>query len=488
MTKQFYTFLLLFSFLTVNAQFTSPNTGVEWTLDSIAYHSPTTITVSGNEYTLMEDLIIQENDYLFLNKDLILKISPEVEIEVHGHFESDSDEIIITAVDPDQHYKGLRFTGTSYAYFNNTLVEYGGGIRAITPNFEMYNCEVSNNGAGSSTGGAISFSSGSPIIMNSTFKFNDRPALGSAANASVSAHIEGNYLEGNNQSNSNAPQINMGPSGPSDTIRIINNTVIGDRNLTKVGGISASSLVGVENLILIKGNTVRDNRYGITSMGNSSGIISNNIIEDNDTEGDPMMGGSGINLFSTVMVHVYENEMRRNLWGVTLQGTAFANFGSDDEEDNNPGLNIFSENGNGGVIYALYNNTPNSQKALHNCWIEGHEATIEDVEEVVFHLADDSTLGEVFYDPFECGEEEEMGLAELSKDVFQVYPNPARSSFNINSPSTAVLNIYDLNGRLIQTHKIASGKNNIQANLAQGIYLLEIQSTTSKSTQKLIIQ
>src|SRR5690606_24441167 len=160
-------------------------------------------------------------------------------------------------------------------------IEYGGGLKVVTPDFEMDNCEVSNNFTGSSTGGAISFSSGSPIVRNSTFKFNENPALSSGANTSVSALIEGNYFEGNNTTNNNRPQINMGPSGEEDSIRIINNTVIGNRDLTMVGGIAAVSLVGVPNKIAIRENIVRDNRYGITSMGNSSGFITDNVIEDN---------------------------------------------------------------------------------------------------------------------------------------------------------------------------------------------------------------
>src|SRR5690606_36552691 len=147
----------------------------------------------------------------------------------------------------------------------------------------------------------------------------------------------------------------MGPSGDADSIRIINNTVIGNRDLTMVGGISASSLVGVPNKILIRGNTVKDNRYGITSMGTSTGIIEDNLIEDNNTENLPMNGGSGINLFSTQLIYVTNNQIRRNLWGITLQGTAQVNLGSDDDEDFNPGGNVFSENGNDGQTYALFN-------------------------------------------------------------------------------------------------------------------------------------
>ena len=472
--------------INLNAQYSTPNTGVNWTLDDIATNSPSTVTVSGNEYTLHENLLVEENDSLSLDEDLTLKIAAGVEIEVEGYFSSDADEITITAVDTENPYEGFWFYETAEVYFNNTLVEYGGGLKVVTPNFVMENSEVSNNVSGSSTGGAISFSNGSPVIQNSVFKFNENPALSSGANTSVSAQILNNYFEGNNTTNNNRPQLNMGPSGEADSIRIINNTVIGNRDLTMVGGISASSLIGVENKILIDGNTVRDNRYGIASLGASTGIIRNNIIEDNNTENAPMNGGSGINLFSTDIVYVTNNQIRRNLWGITMQGTAHANLGSDDTADFNPGGNVFSDNGNGGVTYALYNNTPNEVKALHNCWIEGQESTYEQVEDVISHVVDDETLGEVFFDPFDCGIV--MATNDLNDKAFKIYPNPAKNSFFIETKENGKFKIYDLNGKLVQTSDLNSGKNQIQIRLAKGIYVVEVEYNGTKSAEKLIVR
>ncbi|RYD75875.1 MAG: hypothetical protein EOP53_15765, partial [Sphingobacteriales bacterium] len=74
-------------------------------------------------------------------------------------------------------------------------------------------------------------------------------------------------------------------------------TIIGDPTKIMVGGIAASSLLGNPNKVVIDGNTIRDNRYGITVVGaNSSGFIRNNIIEDNDTQNSPNLGGSGISI------------------------------------------------------------------------------------------------------------------------------------------------------------------------------------------------
>src|SRR5690606_34179057 len=228
---------------------------------------------------------------------------------------------------------------------------------------------------------------------------------------------------------------------------------------------------------------VKDNRYGIASLGNSTGFITDNIIEDNDTEGLPMNGGSGINLFSTDIVYVTNNQIRRNLWGITLQGTAHINLGSDDDESYNPGGNVFSENGNGGITYALYNNTVNPVKALHNCWIEGQESTAEDVENVISHLVDDPTLGEVFFDPFECGTV--MAINDFNKNEFRIYPNPAKNSFFIESNEKGIIKIFDLNGKLIQTKKQISEKTQIDISLPKGMYIVEFESGNSKSTKKL---
>ena len=485
-------FLLLTIPLTLsylNAQYSTPNTGVEWTLDDIAAASPETVTVDGIEYTLHENLLIETNDALLLNDNIRLKIAPEVEIEVNGKLISDANQqVMITAVDQDNPYEGIWFNDGSEGFFRNTLIQYGGGIRVVTATFEMHNCEMSYNNKenGSATGGALSFSKGSPIVRNSTFKFNIHPALSSGATSSVAIQIENCYFEGNNTTNNNRPQINMGPSGTADSTRIVNNTIIGSPNHTMVGGVSVSSLAGVPNKFLIKGNTIRDNRYGFTSLGPSSGKIENNIIEDNDNEVNPMNGGSGISLYNTEMVVITGNEIRRNLWGITLIETALANLGSDDAEDFNPGGNIFSENGNGGEIYALFNNTPNAVKALRNCWIEGQESTAEDVEAVISHVVDDPALGEVFFDPFECGIV--METSDVNQKLFSIYPNPAKNSFRINSSEKGNLKIYDLNGRLIQTEIKNSESQIIQIQLSKGIYLVEFETGKSKSTQKLIVQ
>ncbi len=473
--------------LSLQAQFTSPNTGVRWTLDSVAAHSPTTVTISDSTYSLLEELNFEENDSLIIDKNIRLEIAAGIEAKIKGYFYCSADSIVISAIDKENPYKGFWFYESATVYFNHTTIEYGGGLKVITPDFLMEQCEMSNNtlDRGSSTGGAISFSKGSPIVRSSIFKYNIHPALSSAANASAAVQVFDCYFEGNNQKNNNRPQINLGPSGEADSTRIIGNFVIGDRNLTMVGGISVSSLVGVTNQFVIRSNDINDNRYGITSAGNSTGKIERNNILNNNTETNPLVGGSGISLYGTNMVVITENNIVNNLWGITLIQNALANLGSDDAEDFNPGLNYFSENGNGGKIYALYNNTPNEVKALHNCWIGGKYSTTEEVEDVIFHVQDDTTLGKVIYQPFECGQI--VSTSKVNENRLVIAPNPAGPTFTIQSSKDGLLEIFNIAGVKVFEKYLNHGFHDISSDFIPGIYIVRLGNETSFTVRKLII-
>lgn len=482
------TCLLLFAVAFSFAQdYTTPNTGVTWTLDDIAAASPTTITISGTDYTLLGNLTVAENDTVIINSDLILSIDVDLLITVFGTFNVDSDAVTITAIDETAPYEGLRFEEISTINIQNTAIKYGGGLRVLTENFTINNCTLTNNVSGISTGSVISLSRGKPQITNNIFKFNDLPAVSSAANRQVSAYIYNNYMEGNNKSNSNRPQINMGTTMPNDTLTIIKNTIIGDPAMTRVGGIAVSNLTGGSILAIIDDNTITGNRYGITVVGpNTFAYIRNNIIEDNDTEGNPAIGGSGISLNNgggAYEIIASGNEIRRNLWGITVIGEASINLGDDID---NPGENIFSENGNSGETYAIYNNTAYTISAKHNCWIEGQESTVEQVEDVIFHNVDDPTLGEVIFEPFLCGV---LSIADNAFESFSFYPNPVKNEINFNNIfSFDKIEIYGIQGDLISSEDISDGQQTLGINLPSGVYFLNFSNENQKVTKKMIVE
>ena len=205
--------------------YTTPNDGGTYTLDDIAALSPSTITVSGSDYTLLENLEVAENDNVLIDTDLTLSIDADLLITVFGTLSVNSNEITITALDQNMPYAGFRFEQESSVDFSNTTIEYGGGLRVLTENFEIDNCTITNNvEGGATTGAVISLSRGTPQITNNTITFNELPAISSGANIEVSPYIFNNYIEGNNQLNSNRPQINLGITRPADTLKTVSYT------------------------------------------------------------------------------------------------------------------------------------------------------------------------------------------------------------------------------------------------------------------------
>jgi hypothetical protein len=117
-----------------------------------------------------------------------------------------------------------------------------------------------------------------------------------------------------------------------------------------------------------------------------------------------MNGGSGISLYAIgqgVTAWIEGNVIKDNLWGITAIGDANYNMGKIDDpnaEDYNPGNNVFENNGNGGVLYDLYNNSASTIYAQGNTW-GVDEQTAEKIETVITHKADNESLGEVIYMP-----------------------------------------------------------------------------------------
>lgn len=466
----------------ISAQFTSPGTGVTYNLASLSVAAPNDLVNFGTYYQMNTDITISAGDTLLMNEDTTLKINGGKQLTISGTYNTNAGNFLITAIDPLVVFKGIQFNAGSNITMRNTTLEYGGGIRVSTGNFLMSNCIVKYFKAGLVTGGAMSFSTGTPTVTDSQFIENDQPAFSAGANITVSARFLNNYLFKNSKNANKRPQINMGPGG-IDSLKIIGNTIIGDRTMTVNGGISASALLGGVNRFQIENNTIKDNSFGITSSGaTSTGIIQNNIIENNNTITDPMLGGSGISLTSTGVVVINGNQIRNNFWGITLLGSAKANIG----DSQIPGNNIFKNNGNGGSVYALFNNTANPISAINNCWREGEISDYNMVESVISHQFDDAALGLVNFSPFLCGIALGTNNSEVSKN--NIYPNPSNGTFNIIAENAGNITISDASGKLIYSGKFIKGNNTISVKAKSGVYFLVQQSEGKKSTSKLMIK
>lgn len=485
--KLLFAVLLLFVQTIAFSQYTTPGTGVNWTLDDLVTNAPAAVSLNGGIYTISQNITIAATDALRIEADnTTVYVNAGVLITVFGSFVTNAQNITITATpaNPQIFFQGVRFEDNSVGSFKNTTITYGGGIRVLTENFTMDNCTVSYHTDLISTSAAISFSKGSPVVKNSTFKFNKMPALASGANQEVAALIENNYLEWNSQSNGNRPQINMGPGG-NDTIRIIGNIVKGNPANTMVGGIAVAALLGNPSRVIIDNNIVFDNRYGITVAGTtSSGYIRGNILYNNNTQNNPALGGSGISLSAAgvgMNIIASNNEIRGNLWGITLVTEGHINLG--DGTDASPGGNIFSDNGNGGVTYALYNNTTQAVSAMNNCWIEGTEPTPAQVEAVIYHQADDPSKGLVNYTPYGCT----LGSGDFAIAKPILYPNPTNGILNIETVKDGSVTIYSISGQLLRESMLTAGENQLQLDLSQGVYILKSTVGNKSFYQKLIV-
>lgn len=489
MKKLFFLVLTCLPFVNY-AQFSTPGTGINWGLNDLIINAPAgVITLQDGIYTLSQNLTIAAGDTFSITENAELRIDSGVLFTVSGTFLTTADNFTITASNTAAPYETIKFDENATVELRNTTINYGKGIRVSTGNFKMYNSAMSYHVSSSTASAALTFSTGRPLVEGSRFTFNVTPAFGSGANQEVAATFTNNYLEGNNSSNSNRPQINMGPSG-NDTIRIIGNTIKGNRALIMVGGISASSLLGNPNKVIIDNNTITDNRYGITVGGaNSSGYIRGNIIEDNNTQNLPQSGGSGISLnaagATTMNIIASLNQIRRNLWGITVIGTAKINLGSTDEATLNEGNNVFSENGNGGQTYALFNNTALPISAVNNCWIEGVTPTVEDVENVISHQPDDSDLGIVTFTPFNtCF----LGTENFENARISIYPNPNNGSVSVELTENGQAKVYNVSGQLVSAFELKPGINNISFDLPSGIYLMKTTTATGQFTDKIVRQ
>lgn len=478
--KKFFTATLAIVGAFVFGQFSTPNTGQTYTIadldaltEAISYDSTT------NKYILTEDLTISDTDSFVANTNFVLAIEDGKLITINGSILVNApDEVHFTSTNPGTiYFNGLRIADGATASFTKFKMTYGGGIRVLGVDFYMDNSEVSFQNSGISTGAAINFSGGNPIIKNSTFSQNATPAVASGANQSVALTYLNNYLYHNNLSNSNRPQINMGPSGNGRITQIVGNTIIGNRTMTRVGGVSVSSLLGVNNEILIQDNIIQDNRYGITaSGGNTKGNILNNKILDNNTEPIPANGGSGINIYlaqnpEDYIINIFNNEIKGNLWGITNIGNgAYISLGNAEYGGNN----VFENNGNEGVTYALYNNSPNPISAQGNCWDPW--LTEERVEEVIVHYNDDTTLGFVDYSNYVCL----LNTTDLKDNQVKIYPNPTQGNFVIETTKKDYYSIYNFTGQLILSGELVVGKNEIKSNLPKGVYVIKTNSKSSK--------
>ena len=306
-----------------------------------------------------------------------------------------------------------------------------------------------------------------PVFTNCEFYSNEGAAIGSPANGQASPQILNCQFTNNVTSNANQPQINLGP-GANDTIRIVNCTIEGGGH-DMSGGITIADLMNTgDTKILLKDNVVKNNRYGYNQQGLTiSSVIERNQFVDNHYEDNPMNGGSGISIYGmdeNNKAVLRGNIITGNLWGITVINAADINLGTEDDW----GHNQLYDNGNGGVVYDLYNNSTSDIMAVGNDWGTSNSHVIEDH---IVHQNDDPSLGLVTFVPFIDVDD----VDEAAAAAFEVWPNPAQDSFIVEGKGK--MTITNALGQILINHEI-DGKETIA--LPQGLYFVKIGNATRK--------
>jgi len=498
MKNLFLSIIFVFISLLAFSQYATPGTGVNWNLDSLVVHSAGVVSLENNgQYSISEDLTISADDILSIVTPEEINVSDGVLITVAGTLNSQPESGIVFFKALDNHFLGFRFEESIASDLSNTYFKKCGGIQLVNSDMVFRYCDFTEFNQENTTGTVNLFQS-SPIIEFCSFSDNDGPAVMSGANSNSSPQILNCEINFNVAGNGNTPQINLGTSG-ADSIRIINCEIIGNPENIMAGGVAITTLAGGSLKARVEGNIIRDNRYGITCYGSDIGsVIRGNEIVNNNTQNQPMLGGSGINFFGseTNQSLVLGNIISGNLWGITIQGSAQPNFGQLEGEPFNPGANTFMNNGNEDEIYDLYNNTPNPIMAQNNYWGTNNPDT---VEMNIFHQHDDPSLGLINYLPLYSPP---VGMDEISNPdneaKFLVYPNPAKGCFfmevnNYKLPENHCWNveIIKATGEILTSTQLSDNENLHTVELPEsyeGMAIVRISSGDYHENIKILIR
>ena len=457
---------------TMNAQWTSPGNGTTYTLPDLVAASDGVVTNEGNVFAIHNNLTISPNDVLKIDNQVSRINAVGVLITIQGSMQCTNSTRVGIYGDMGQSQQfSMRFENATDCKLKKLYLSDGCGIKLIESNVNFIDCKFVYFTRDYSNA-VIDFMNCNPLIEDCYFLRNEGAAISSPANGQGSPRILNNQLEENVTSDLNSPQINLGP-GAEDTIYIVGNSIDDDYASHRVGGISIADMMGTNTTkVLLRNNYITNGSYGYDQEGiNISSVIEWNQIVNNSHTDNPMIYGSGINLYGmdeNNKAIIRNNVITGNLWGITVFSAGDANLGTEDDW----GRNEIHDNGNGGVIYDLYNNSAYDIMAVGNNW---YTSNADEIEAHIFHQKDNPELGLVTFIPFFDYD----AVNENNTSIFEVWPNPAQGRFTVEG--SGVMTITNTLGQTVLTRKI-DGKETFE--LPQGLYIVKL----GNASQKVIVE
>lgn len=421
------------------------------------YSFATLVTIEGSGVSQGDDCIvvnrtveISAGDSFVMDSGVMVRFADGAELIIKGDptLTPEEQTTLTKALSATTPYNVEVWGGESQIEVSNLNFEFV-GLRCYNPNgMYVHDCQFTEH-CGTQSAALMMGPDEAPFhIKDCYFANNTKAAIGGAANYFCPVKIEDCSFYHNSTANGNIPQLNL---TASQMVEVTGCMIEGDPSLTMVGGIAVSNFYTIEGFnVNITGNTIIDNRYGITTMGMMDVVIADNMLKDNCHETNPNNGGSGISLYDPYMkqtVMVRGNHIENSLWGITVIGCGNVNIGRIDVEESdeqfNPGRNVFKNNGNGGILYDLYNNSTNTIYAQGNQWNVA-EQTEKNIESVIFHQHDNPALGEViFMPPMEMSGVDMVNVDVFSSEIYSL--NGMKVSPQESSSLQA--GIYIINGK-----------------------------------------
>ncbi len=381
------------------AQLTTPGNGTTYSLLTLAQQEGSGVTAKGETaYQLANSVTIAAGDRFVMDDKVTLTFAPGTSLTVAG--EADFSLSAGSTLKAPEGQASVCIESAAASDFHNCHFEGVGLELRCTGGINASHCTFTHHDGSSAAALYFVTAGAASIISDCSFEECAKAAIGSAANAPQPMTIRDCVLTRNSTDNRNIPQINITAALP---LTISGCTISGNPENNMVGGIGISNFMSYDADVTISGCTITDNRYGIGIVGPAAKIVmEGNRLVNNRYETNPMNGGSGISLYDPYRqtnAIITRNYIEGSLWGVTVIGCKRVNMGSLDKDSNyNPGGNVFKDNGNGGVLYDLYNNSDLTIYAQNNTW-NVSEQTEEQIETVIFHQHDDAKLGQVIFMP-----------------------------------------------------------------------------------------
>ncbi len=478
--------LLLFSLLAgyaVNAyaEYETLGDGTTYTLSSLSQIEGSGVTKDGLVYTLSDDITVKEGDTFSIEAGATVKMASGITLRIEGvaDFEAPEDSrVLITRSDEEATPKGvyvLNDATVDGSKFKNIDFEYASLRSFGEVGFNVENCSFRySNGQLTSTGAFAIGKGGNFQVTNCTFEYCVVPAIGGTATSACGLVVDNCTFVDNNTENSNKPQINV-TVGCDNDVKILNCTITGAQR-DKVGGIAVGNLMMLSgtNNVLIENCTVTNNRYGITGVGPMNMTVKDNTLIDNRYDSNPMNGGSGISMSYYTNSIISGNVIKNSLWGITLISIESANLGEIGNADS-PGNNVFQDNGNDGssydpsTPYDLYNNSSATVYAQNNIWSVS-EQTAELIETVIYHHADNSSLGEVIYMP--AGDP--ASIDAVADDASKPYV--ANGTLIVPGAETGKVEVYTIDGKLVNRLQIVDYTADLLDLAPSTVYILRVEA------------